>query len=62
MWTIQQHATIAAIFGVAVIGVWFMHRRRGASSEELEPLTWMAAPRVGAWWRLARIVYAWSWW
>ncbi len=38
-WTIHQHATIAAIFGVAVIGVWFLWRRRGASSQELEPLT-----------------------
>jgi heme a synthase len=38
-WTIHQHATIAAIFGVAVIGVWFLHRRRGASAQELEPLT-----------------------
>jgi heme a synthase len=38
-WTIHQHATIAAIFGVAVIGVWFLWRRRGASSPELEPLT-----------------------
>jgi heme a synthase len=39
MWTIHQHATIAAIFGVAVIGVWFLHRRRGASARDLEPLT-----------------------
>ena len=38
-WTIHQHATIAAIFGVAVIGVWFLYRRRGAASQELEPLT-----------------------
>ncbi|HEY5427983.1 MAG TPA: COX15/CtaA family protein [Solirubrobacteraceae bacterium] len=38
-WTIHQHATIAAIFGVAVIGVWFLHRRRGAAADELEPLT-----------------------
>jgi heme a synthase len=38
-WTIHQHATIAAIFGVAVIGVWFLERHRGASSEDLEPLT-----------------------
>ena len=38
-WTIHQHATIAAIFGVAVIAVWFLHRRRGASAQELEPLT-----------------------
>jgi cytochrome c oxidase assembly protein subunit 15 len=39
VWTIHQHATIAAIFGVAVIGVWFLHRHRGASAGELEPLT-----------------------
>jgi len=39
LWTIHQHATIAALFGVAVIAVWFVHRHRGASAEELEPLT-----------------------
>ena len=38
-WTIHQHATIAAVFGVAVIGVWFLRRHRGASADELEPLT-----------------------
>ena len=38
-WAIHQHATIAAIFGVAVIGVWFLHRRRGATADALEPLT-----------------------
>ena len=38
-WTIHQHATIAALFGVAVIGVWFLQRRRGASAQELEPVT-----------------------
>ncbi len=38
-WTIHQHATIAAIFGVAVIGAWFLQRHRGASSQDLEPLT-----------------------
>ncbi len=38
-WTIHQHATIAAIFGVAVIGVWYLQRRRGATAEDLEPLT-----------------------
>jgi cytochrome c oxidase assembly protein subunit 15 len=38
-WAIHQHATIAAIFGVAVIGVWFLARRRGASAADLEPLT-----------------------
>jgi len=38
-WTIHQHATIAAVFGVAVILVWWLHRRRGASARTLEPLT-----------------------
>lgn len=38
-WAVHQHATIAAIFGVAVIGVWFLRRHRGASTADLEPLT-----------------------
>jgi heme a synthase len=38
-WTIHQHATIAALFGVAVIGVWSLRRHRGASEGALEPLT-----------------------
>jgi heme a synthase len=38
-WTVHQHATIAALFGVAVIGVWLLHRHRGASDRTLEPLT-----------------------
>ncbi len=28
MWVVHRHATIAAIFGVAVIGVWLLCRRR----------------------------------
>jgi cytochrome c oxidase assembly protein subunit 15 len=39
MWLVHRHATIAAVFGVAVIGVWLLRRRRGASANELEPLT-----------------------
>jgi cytochrome c oxidase assembly protein subunit 15 len=39
VWTIHQHATIAAIFGIAVIGVWFLYRHRDSASPELEPLT-----------------------
>jgi cytochrome c oxidase assembly protein subunit 15 len=40
MWVVHRHATIAALFGVAVIAVWYLHRRRGAASEGLlEPLT-----------------------
>jgi cytochrome c oxidase assembly protein subunit 15 len=38
-WAVHQHATIAALFGVAVIGVWFLRRRRGATGAALEPLT-----------------------
>ncbi len=37
-WTIHEHATIAALFGVIVIGVWLLHRRRDAKSRMLEPL------------------------
>jgi cytochrome c oxidase assembly protein subunit 15 len=38
-WVVHRHATIAALFGIAVIGVWLLRRRRGASERELEPLT-----------------------
>jgi heme a synthase len=38
-WVIHRHATIAALFGVAVIAVWLLHRNRGASQRALEPLT-----------------------
>jgi cytochrome c oxidase assembly protein subunit 15 len=38
-WAVHQHATIAAVFGVAVIGVWFLRRRRAGSGTDLEPLT-----------------------
>jgi cytochrome c oxidase assembly protein subunit 15 len=38
-WTVHEHATIAAVFGVAVIGVWLLHRHRDANSRMLEPLT-----------------------
>lgn len=39
MWAIHQHAAIAALFGVAVIGVWVLRRHRGAGADALEPLT-----------------------
>jgi heme a synthase len=38
-WVVHRHATIAALFGVAVIGVWLLRRRRGAAQDALEPLT-----------------------
>ncbi len=36
-WVVHRHATIAALFGVAVVGVWLLHRRR-ASERTQEPL------------------------
>ena len=36
-WLVHRHATIAALFGVAVIAVWLVHRRRGAE-RAIEPL------------------------
>jgi cytochrome c oxidase assembly protein subunit 15 len=38
-WVIHEHATIAAVFGVAVIAVWLLRRHRGAEQDVLEPLT-----------------------
>ncbi len=40
-WLIHRHATIAALFGVLVIAVWLLHRRRGPE-RTLEPLTVLA--------------------
>ncbi len=43
-WAVHQHATAAAVFGVAVIGVWLLKRRRqrGLPLDPLEPLTVLA--------------------
>jgi cytochrome c oxidase assembly protein subunit 15 len=38
-WAVHQHATIAAIFGVLVIGVWLLLRHRGAGEPAIEPVT-----------------------
>ncbi|MFL5823910.1 MAG: COX15/CtaA family protein, partial [Solirubrobacteraceae bacterium] len=38
LWVVHRHATIAAVFGTAVIGVWLLNRRRGMRAT-LEPLT-----------------------
>jgi cytochrome c oxidase assembly protein subunit 15 len=37
-WVVQRHSAIAAIFGVAAIGVWFLLRRPGGDSRAAEPL------------------------
>jgi cytochrome c oxidase assembly protein subunit 15 len=37
-WLVHRHATIAALFGVAVIAVWLLARRRGVD-RTVEPLT-----------------------
>jgi heme a synthase len=37
-WVIHRHATIAALFGLAVIGAWFLRRRRGVAAEPFQPL------------------------
>jgi cytochrome c oxidase assembly protein subunit 15 len=37
-WVIHRHAVIAALFGVAVVAVWLLHRRREVQ-RTLEPLT-----------------------
>jgi cytochrome c oxidase assembly protein subunit 15 len=43
-WAVHQHATIAAVFGLAVIGVWVLKRQRlrGIPLDPLEPLTVLA--------------------
>jgi cytochrome c oxidase assembly protein subunit 15 len=46
-WVIHRHATIAALFGVAVIGVWLLQRRRGAAADPLDPVTVLAVLLAG---------------
>ena len=41
-WAVHQHATIAALFGIAVIGAWLLKRKRGVELDPLEPLTVLA--------------------
>jgi heme a synthase len=36
-WVVHRHATIAALFGIAIVGVWLLQRRR-QSDRTLEPL------------------------
>jgi cytochrome c oxidase assembly protein subunit 15 len=47
LWAIHQHATIAAIFGVATIGVWLLKRSRRIALDPLEPVTVLAILLAG---------------
>jgi heme a synthase len=38
-WVVERHAAIAAVFGFAAIGVWFLLRRQGGDRRALRPLT-----------------------
>jgi cytochrome c oxidase assembly protein subunit 15 len=38
-WVVQRHAVIAAAYGFATIGVWFLLRRPGGDRRALKPLT-----------------------
>jgi cytochrome c oxidase assembly protein subunit 15 len=37
-WVVQRHSAIAAVFGLAAIGVWFLLRRPGGDGRALRPL------------------------
>jgi cytochrome c oxidase assembly protein subunit 15 len=38
-WVVERHAVIAAVYGLAAIGVWFLLRRPGGDRRALKPLT-----------------------
>lgn len=38
-WVVQRHAALAAVYGLAAIGVWFLLRRPGGDGRALKPLT-----------------------
>jgi cytochrome c oxidase assembly protein subunit 15 len=38
-WVVQRHAVIAAVFGIAAIGVWLLLRRPGGDARAARPLT-----------------------
>src|SRR6059058_3796147 len=40
-WLVQRHGTMAAIFGIAAIAVWFLLRREGGDRRALRPLTFL---------------------
>lgn len=40
-WVVQRHSAIAAVFGLAAIGVWLLLRRPGGDSRAARPLAWV---------------------
>jgi cytochrome c oxidase assembly protein subunit 15 len=38
-WVVQRHAVVAAVFGLAAIGVWLLLRRPGGDGRAVRPLT-----------------------
>jgi cytochrome c oxidase assembly protein subunit 15 len=38
-WVVHQHATIAALFGVAAVATWLWQRHRSSVESALEPMT-----------------------
>jgi cytochrome c oxidase assembly protein subunit 15 len=38
-WVVHRHATLAALFGVAVVAVWLLRRQRSPALVQLEPIT-----------------------
>jgi heme a synthase len=46
-WMVHQHATVAAVFGVLVIGVWLLLRRRKAPTDLVESITTLGVLMAG---------------
>ncbi len=40
-WVVERHAAIAAIFGAAAVGVWFLLRREGGERRAMRPLAYV---------------------
>ena len=42
-WVVQRHAVVAALYGAAAVGVWFLLRRPGGDRRAIRPLTLVIA-------------------
>ena len=38
---VEQHARLATVLGLMAVGLWVLARRRGASGDQVRPLTWV---------------------